>query len=151
MPVEIVRGDIFRSGADALVNPVNCVGTSGKGLAKQFARRFPFAQKVYVSACRRGTFQIGTVLESAHKVGGGKPRIIFFPTKDHWRDPSRREYITEGLSRLSYVISTSLYDTVAVPALGCGNGGLDWDWVCPTIEYALADLATRVLLYEPME
>jgi len=151
MPVEIVRGNLFESRADALVNPVNCVGVSGKGLAKAFARRFPFAQKTYEWSCRSGNFKIGSVLEVAGDPDGTAPFVLFFPTKDHWRNPSRREYIAEGLIQLREVIRTSRYKTVAVPALGCGLGGLSWEWVRPAIVEALASLDTKTMVYAPVE
>jgi O-acetyl-ADP-ribose deacetylase (regulator of RNase III) len=144
--IEILSGNIFESGADALVNPVNCVGVSGKGLAKEFARRFPEAQKQYVRLCRNGELRLGEP-----RVIVGKPDIIVFPTKNHWRDRSDLANVAAGIRSLRQLVKNRRYNHVAVPALGCGNGGLDWDAVLPLLFHELSDLETQVSVYEPLE
>lgn len=145
-----VRGDLFRSGAEALVNPVNTVGVMGKGLALQFKERYPENYLVYRLACQRGEVRIGKVL--AYDLGpSSSPRYILnFPTKAHWKDPSRLEYIRAGLVDLVRVIRELGIQSVAVPALGAGLGGLSWRDVKPLIEEALGGLeGVEVLVYEP--
>ena len=142
--IEFVQGDIFKSGADALVDPVNCVGTMGKGLALEFKKRFPTPSKIYIEACKRGEVRLGTM----HVVDGyEKPIIISFPTKQHWRDSSRLQSIVSGLDDLRLVIQEKQIKSVAVPALGCGNGGLRWADVKPEIQSALHGIDARVLVY----
>ncbi len=146
-------GDIFESGAKALVNPVNCVGVSGKGLAKEFAQRFPGAQRVYESLCRFGDITVGGDMLVTRGGEGAKdrPHIIFFPTKKHWRDDSKIGFIDLGLRRLHDVIENNGFKTVALPALGCGLGKLRWDEVKPKIESRLSDLDADIFVFEPKE
>lgn len=128
MSAHIITGSMFEHRLDGYVNPVNCVGVSGAGLALEFKRRFPQAVKEYERSCKHGGVQPGAV-----KVCKGAPRVICFPTKRHWRDASRLEDIERGL--LDLVDAASFYGikTIGVPALGCGLGGLRWDDVKPLI------------------
>ena len=148
--VVVVRGDIISADAEALVNPVNCVGVMGKGLALKFKRTFPDNFRLYETACRRGVVRPGSVF--VHPVGGDCPRyIINFPTKRHWRDGSVIGDVESGLLSLVGEIRRLGVVSVAVPALGCGLGGLDWCDVRPLIEGAFSVLPdVRVLLFEPM-
>lgn len=143
-------GNLLDANVEALVNTVNTVGVMGKGLALQFKRRFPSNFEVYAEACRRGEVQVGRMLvvETAERTG---PRfIINFPTKKHWRDPSRLEYVRAGLVALVSEVRTRGIRSIAVPPLGCGNGGLAWADVRPLIESALRTLPeVRVLLFSP--
>lgn len=143
--IELRKGDLFSSGADALVNPVNCVGVSGKGLAKEFAKRFKEGDRMYRNACMSGELSIGSVV-----IWRGTPSVIYLPTKDHWRNPSTISYVKRGLAALRPELKVGAFASVAIPALGCGNGGLLWKDVRPLIEKALGDLDIRVLLYEPV-
>lgn len=144
-------GSIFDSGAYALVNPVNCVGVMGKGLALEFKKRFPGNFKTYQSACSKGVVQIGKVFRYYTDLPG-TPKIIFnFPTKQHWRDPSKLRYIEKGLLDLMLYISITDIPTIAIPALGCGEGGLDWNNdVYPRIASVAAVFpAITFLVYPP--
>jgi O-acetyl-ADP-ribose deacetylase (regulator of RNase III) len=113
----------------ALVNPVNCKGVMGAGLAKEFKRRWPAMFEHYKSVCVCSLgFRPGQLLiyYPGDKVRG--PNIICFPTKDHWREPSKLEYIKVGLEALAEDLSrTATIDTIALPKLGCGLGGLAWE------------------------
>lgn len=149
-------GDLFTSGAEALVNPVNCVGISGKGLAKEFARRFPANQLVYESMCAARAMRLGRVL--AVRLMNDEMRltdpptkwVINFPTKLHWRDSSTQVQITEGLMDLRREIVAHKMRSVAVPALGCGLGRLAWETVRPAIEGELSTLVgVDVFVYPP--
>lgn len=147
--IEIVSGNILESDAAALVDPVNTVGVAGKGLAKAFARRFPdVAYYTYIDHCRSGKLQLGRV-SSAKDKGTGK-EIVFFPTKRHWREMSNLGDIEDGLESLVRLITRRHWTSVAVPALGCGCGGLSWRKVRPAIEKALVGLPEcNVWLYQP--
>jgi O-acetyl-ADP-ribose deacetylase (regulator of RNase III) len=148
--IEYASGDILRCEADALVNTVNCVGVMGRGIALLFKNAFPENFKAYEAACKREAVQPGRmfVFETGQLT---PPRfIINFPTKRHWRGKSRIEDIESGLVDLVKVIRDKGIRSIAIPPLGSGLGGLDWNEVRPRIERALAGLAdVRVLVFEP--
>lgn len=149
--IRLAEGDLLASGAEALVNPVNCVGVAGKGLALAFRQRWPGAFKEYQLACQLGWLQPGRILP-AWFPGPGAQIVLHFPTKRHWRTPSRLEDIEAGLPVLATYLREYAVRSVAVPALGCGLGGLDWAAVRPLIEAALGDIeGCDVLLYPPQE
>lgn len=129
-------GDIFRQKAEALVNPVNCVGTMGKGLALEFKRRYPRNFQLYQAACRRGELRPGTVLT----VPEGDRLIVNLPTKRHWRDPSRIGDVRSGLQALAEEVRAKGIKSLAVPALGAGLGGLPWEEVREVIAETLEGL-----------
>ena len=132
--IQYTRQSIFESPARAICNPVNTVGVSGKGLALAFAKRYPASQGAYVRACRNGTLRTGTVLVVAES----EPVIVYFPTKQHWRNPSTMEWIEAGLEDLAMKMEEMELESVAVPKLGCGLGGLDWKEVHEKMRGCLA-------------
>ncbi len=145
-----VKGDLLRADVQALVNTVNTVGVMGRGVALQFKRSFPENFRVYKRACDRGEVQVGTMFVC--DLGGlQNPRyIINFPTKEHWRGKSRYEHIEQGLDDLAQVIRRLGIESIALPPLGCGLGGLDWNHVYLKIERALGAIPdVEVLVYEP--
>ena len=149
--IEYRSGDILESGAEALVNTVNCVGVMGRGIALQFKNAFPQNFKAYAVACKREEVQPGRmfVFETGQIM---PPRyIINFPTKRHWRGKSRIEDIDAGLKALVAEIRARRIRSIAVPPLGAGLGGLDWlAEVRPRIETALRQLDdVQVIVYEP--
>ena len=148
--IDLVTGNILEADVDALVNAVNCVGVMGKGLALQFKKRFPDVFRSYEKACRAGRVEPGR-MHVVERASDARPRfIVNFPTKRHWRDPSRMEDIESGLEALVDELRTRRIRSVAIPALGCGLGGLDWSDVRPRIERGLSPLAdVNVLLFEP--
>lgn len=152
MPVEIVSGDIFKSDADVLVVPVNCVGVMGAGLAKEFKRRYLFGYHSYRYMCDAGLIRVGAGI--AHKVGTkGHPFRMFYylPTKDHWRYPSRLEWVESGVQTMIKQArpAGSGPFSFAIPALGCGLGGLDFDDVVKVVCDAFEDTPHSVKLYRP--
>lgn len=149
--IERTQGDLLQADAEAIVNAVNCVGVMGKGIALQFRHAYPDNYKVYRAACQRGEVRPGTML--LYEIPDPPPRyLINFPTKRHWRDQSHMEDIEAGLVALVAVVRDYAIASIAMPALGCGLGGLEWAAVRPKIEAAFADLPhVRVLLYEPMD
>jgi O-acetyl-ADP-ribose deacetylase (regulator of RNase III) len=114
-------GDIFTSTYSAIVNTVNCVGVMGAGLAKQFKEKYPQYFEEYRKECQRGNVRIGKI--TSYQVKNG-PCIFSFPTKDHWKFPSKLEYIDSGLKAFVEMLSNPFLD-VAFPMLGCQNGGLN--------------------------
>lgn len=146
------QGDLFESGAEALVNPVNCVGVAGKGLALEFKKRWPGLNVLYERDCAAGDLKPGTIRAY------GDPRqevppwlVVYFPTKRHWRDASRLDDVRAGLPTLRAYLNRWRVASVAIPALGCGLGGLDWADVRPLIVEALGGLDCDVMLYGPKE
>ncbi|MGW4115022.1 type II toxin-antitoxin system antitoxin DNA ADP-ribosyl glycohydrolase DarG [Actinosynnema sp. NPDC004786] len=144
------QGDLLAADVDALVNTVNCVGVMGKGLALQFKNRYPENFDAYARACKKGEVQLGRmyVVELPSLVG---PRyIVNFPTKGHWKAKSRLTDIKDGLADLADVIARLGIKSIAIPALGSGNGGLDWQEVEPAIFSFATDLTgVEVHLYPP--
>lgn len=134
--ISYVSKDLFETGADCLVNTVNCEGFMSKGIAYQFKQRYPENDEVYKEACRNGTMQIGTVL--CHKEND--TTIINFPTKDRWRRPSTMAYIEKGLDAMIQELPHLNVKTIAIPPLGCGNGGLSWEQVRKLIDIKLQPL-----------
>jgi O-acetyl-ADP-ribose deacetylase (regulator of RNase III) len=148
--IEYKNGDILKEDAEALINTVNCVGVMGRGIALQFKRAFPGNFKAYAAACKRGVVQPGQmfVYETAQLTN---PRyIVNFPTKRHWRGNSRMEDIESGLKALVEVICNKHIHSIAIPPLGSGLGGLEWEQVKSRIEKALQLLSdVRIIVYEP--
>lgn len=144
------HGDLLRADAEALVNTVNTVGVMGKGIALQFKKAYPAMFDAYRKAANAGGLSLGKVQvwETGQMT---HPRyIINFPTKGHWKASSRLSDIQAGLEDLARVVRDLGITSIAVPPLGCGNGGLDWRDVEPVIRSAFADLpAVDVLLYAP--
>jgi len=148
--LQFITGDMLTAKATALVNTVNTVGVMGKGIALQFKEAFPHNNKVYTAACKNKQLTTGNLLAVwDNNLLLGKKLIINFPTKVHWRQPSKYEYIETGLIALVALIEKEKIDSIALPPLGCGNGGLDWAIVKPMIEKYLGHLAVNVLVFEP--
>ncbi|MGC4786772.1 macro domain-containing protein [Micromonospora sp. DT178] len=148
--ITLRHGDLLDADVEALVNPVNTVGVMGRGLALAFKRAHPANFAAYRAACAAGTVRLGRMFVYDFGVPGRHRYVINFPTKGHWRSSSRLADIEAGLPDLVRVLRDDHIASVAVPALGCGNGGLDWAEVRPLIEAALADLpGVQVCLYEP--
>ena len=148
--IKYTKGNLLEANAEALVNTVNTVGVMGKGIALMFKERFPQNMDAYARACKAKQVHTGKmfVTETGELLG---PRwIINFPTKQHWRSPSRLEWITEGLQDLKTFITQHDVHSIAIPPLGAGNGGLDWLVVREQIEQVLGDLDdVDILVYEP--
>jgi O-acetyl-ADP-ribose deacetylase (regulator of RNase III) len=148
--LELAKGNLLEAEVDALVNTVNTEGVMGKGIALQFKKKFPEMFSAYRDACKVGNVAIGqmNVFERRDML---RPRfIINFPTKRHWRSPAHIEDIEAGLAALLEEIRKRGIRSIAVPPLGCGNGGLDWSEVRAVIERTLGGLTgVQVLLYPP--
>jgi O-acetyl-ADP-ribose deacetylase (regulator of RNase III)/uncharacterized protein YwgA len=150
--INYLTGNILDSRAKALVNTVNTVGVMGKGIALQFKNQFPNNYKIYKAACKYKELRIGDLLVTEEEsLLTGKKIIINFPTKTHWRLPSEYEYIEKGLDALINVIQKNNIDSIAIPPLGAGNGGLDWTKVKAIIVNKLQEIDCEVFLYEPTQ
>lgn len=148
--IDYRQGNLLEADAEALVNTVNCVGVMGKGIALQFKKAFPDNFRQYEKACRSGQVQLGKILTVAtHNLTNPK-HIINFPTKHDWREKSKLENIRSGLEALVIEIQRLKIHSIAIPPLGCGNGGLKWKQVEPLITDAFATLPdVQVFLFEP--
>ena len=147
--IEVATGDLLDSPAEALVCTVNTKGAMGKGIALACAKRFEGLLDRYSAACEREEIKVGSMWTFSTGLILGPRLIICFPTKQHWARPSRIEWIESGLGALVKTIETERLDSIAVPALGCGHGGLAWPHVEKLIYEALDAVETRVLLYPP--
>ena len=148
--IELKTGDILKADAEAIVNTVNCVGIMGRGIALQFKKAFPANFRAYALACDEGEVLPGRMF--VYDTGAfTNPRyIINFPTKRHWKGKSRIEDIDSGLIALAQEVRERGIKSIAIPPLGAGLGGLDWNEVRPRIEAALRDvLDLDVLIYQP--
>lgn len=150
--IKLTTGNILLSEAEALVNTVNTEGVMGKGIALQFKESFEQNFKLYQQACKNNKVQVGKMFVTHTSKLNGAKYIINFPTKKHWRYPSKLEYVEKGLDDLRKVILEKGIKSVAMPPLDCGNGGLDWGVVKKLIEEKLQDLAdVEILLFQPSE
>jgi len=148
--IRFTTGNLLESGAEALVNTVNTVGVMGKGIALQFKNAFPANYTRYREACKKGELKTGQLLvvKDTNLLMGEKT-IINFPTKQDWKNPSKNEYIASGLIALLSYLKQSKLKSIALPALACGNGGLDWQVVKPMLTGMLSELKMEIIVYEP--
>lgn len=148
--IEITRGNVLTAGTEALVNTVNTVGVMGKGIALQFKRAWPEYFAEYKRACAAGEVRLGEVWTYRLNGFAGPEFILSFPTKGHWRERSRLENIDAGLVDLVDRVLKLEIESIAIPPLGCGNGGLEWSVVRPRIEAAFAPHpGIAVKIFEP--
>lgn len=149
--IHFLTGDLLSSDARVLVNTVNTVGIMGKGIALQFKERFPLNYKLYRKACKNLELVPGKLLIVHEPTLDGQRIIVNFPTKTDWKQKSSYAYIESGLKELVRIIEEEHITSIAIPPLGCGNGGLQWEKVRPIMEMYLNGLSTDVYIYEPNE
>lgn len=140
-----LKGDIFSSPAEVIVNTVNTVGVMGKGLAAEFKKRYPLMFKYYKNFCDNKQFSVGQlwIFDKAEDY-----RILLFPTKKHWRGKSKIEYIDAGLKKFVDIYEQKKISSIAFPPLGCGLGGLNWEKdVQPLMEKYLSSLPVKIYIY----
>ncbi|GGB59327.1 hypothetical protein GCM10011505_45130 [Tistrella bauzanensis] len=149
--MRFTQGNLLDARVDALVNTVNTVGVMGKGIALMFKEAFPENFEAYAAACKRGEVRVGRMFVTERHALIGPRWIINFPTKTHWRHPSRIAWIGDGLDDLRRAIIDRKIRSIAIPPLGSGNGGLAWSAVRPLIESGLGDLPdVDIVVYEPV-
>lgn len=148
--MKYIKGNLLEADAQALVNTVNTVGVMGKGIALQFKESFPNNYREYVAACRRKDLRPGNLLVVKEVTLSGEKIIINFPTKTEWYLKSKYEYIEKGLEELAKVIEEYKIESIAIPPLGCGNGGLKWEKVKSIMQEYLGHLTNiDIQVYEP--
>lgn len=138
-------GDMFSSKCTTIINTVNCVGVMGKGIALEFKKKYPDMYVDYVRRCNLGEVKPGV----PYLYDNGDIKIINFPTKSHWRSPSKLSYIVDGLNWIKNNYEKLDINSIAIPPLGCGNGGLPWTIVGPVIYDKVKDLPIEVEMYAP--
>jgi O-acetyl-ADP-ribose deacetylase (regulator of RNase III) len=144
--IKVLIGDLFQSGSQTIVNTVNCVGVMGKGVAAEFKKHYPQMFKDYVARCGAKQVKLGEPFIYRDLLGTS---IVNFPTKGHWRSPSRLDDIVRGLDFLVSHADEWGIKSLAIPPLGCGNGGLDWALVGPIMYQKLSALKIPVKIYAP--
>lgn len=150
--MKYITGNLLEANVEALVNTVNTVGVMGKGIALQFKERFPVNYKIYAAACKKGEVKTGKMLVVRELTMEGERIIINFPTKTEWFMKSKYEYIEEGLKDLVKIIEEYSIKSIAIPPLGCGNGGLKWITIKSLMEKYLSQLQdVDIFIYEPNE
>ncbi len=148
--IRYTQGNLLEADVEVLVNTVNTVGVMGKGIALMFKDAFPENFKRYAEACKDKQVEVGHMFVIERNELIGPNWIVNFPTKKHWRHPTKMEWVTEGLQDLVRFIVEHQVKSIAIPPLGSGNGGLDWQDVRPRIEAAFAELKdVDVVVYEP--
>ena len=143
MALTFIKGDMFSEPAEAIVNTVNCAGVMGKGVALEFKKRWPKNYRAYKKQCDAKQLSPGTlfVYDNGDLLNQSYPRyLINFPTKLHWRSKSKIQYIEDGLDVLIDTLAEYRIKSVAMPRLGCGNGGLNWSEIRSLIERKLANI-----------
>jgi len=148
--IKYTTGNIIQADAEALVNTVNTVGVMGKGIALAFKKAFPNNYKIYKQVCEDKKFNIGDLLIT--NTGQLTPKLIVnFPTKKHWRGRSKIEFVEVGMRALVKAINEKGINSIAIPPLGCGNGGLKWREVKPIILKELETIKNEieVIIFEP--
>lgn len=148
--IQAAKGNLLAADVEALVNAVNCVGVMGRGIALQFREAFPGNYAAYKAICDRGELRPGKMFVFDLQCETHPRLIINFPTKRHWRDRSRLGDIQAGMVSLVEEVCQRRISSIAVPPLGCGLGGLDWEDVQPIIEGAFSKLQGVVaMIYGP--
>lgn len=142
--------DLFESGAQALVNPVNCVGAMGRGLALEFKTRFPVTHGAYKAACKASQASpqdlLGTLIAPTFE---NDVWVLNLPTKMHFKSPSNLAWVISGCEALALFCEQRNVSQCALPALGCGLGGLEWDSVRKAMVAILGPSDTEFLAYPP--
>ena len=148
--ITFAQGNLLEADVEAAVNTVNTVGVMGRGIALMFKERFPQNFEAYAQACESKEMHIGKMFVSENREFFGPKWVVNFPTKTHWRVNTQLEWIEEGLQDLVRVIKEKNIRSIAIPPLGCGNGGLDWSDVRPLVVAALEKVEDLdAVVYEP--
>jgi O-acetyl-ADP-ribose deacetylase (regulator of RNase III) len=146
--IKVVTGDLFASDMQTLVNAVNCVGVMGKGIALLFKKKYPAMFEDYERRCARGEVKLG---QPYYFCDGSGRCILNFPTKGHWRAATRIDDVEAGLNYFVEHYEGWGITSVAFPALGCGNGGLEWNTVAPLMFSKLRPVVIPIEIYAPVE
>lgn len=142
MSFEVVIGDLFKLPVSTKVCTVNTVGAMGAGVARVYRARFWDAYVRYRAYCFARKFSVNSFLIQRN----GAETWVLFPTKKDWKEPSKIEWIQQNLERLAKYCTEYSVKEIAMPALGCRNGGLSLEDVQPLIEATFKDHPTRCIV-----
>jgi O-acetyl-ADP-ribose deacetylase (regulator of RNase III) len=142
--IKFIQGNLFNSECQTLVNTVNCVGVMGKGIALEFKNQYPDMFEIYKGYCYDDLMAIGVL----YLYRSPNKWVLNFPTKVHWKLPSKMEYIEKGLEKVLEKYKEYKITSIAFPLLGCSNGGLDREKVLPLMNEYLSKLEIPVEIYE---
>lgn len=140
----VLKGDLFQSEAQTIVNTINCVGAMGKGIALEYKKKYPEMYAKYVSLCKNKQISIGKLWLYKTETKW----ILNFPTKDDWRNPSKVEYLVLGLEKFVATYKEKGITSIAFPLLGANNGGLDPKLSLEVMVRYLKDLDIDVYIYD---
>jgi O-acetyl-ADP-ribose deacetylase (regulator of RNase III) len=146
MPVKHIRGNIFNSKCQTLVNTVNCVGVMGKGIALVHKLRYPQMFEEYRSHCEKKMIRPGVLWLFTKQ--DNAPWILNFPTKVHWKYPSKLEWIEAGLKKFVETFQVKGITSIAFPLLGTHNGGLDISIVTALMDRYLSNCDIQIEIYD---
>ena len=146
--LKIITGDMFASRLQTIVNTINCKGVMGAGIALRCKQLYPEVFTDYKERCNAKSVSVG---EPYLYRRVQQPWVLNFPTKNHWRTPSKLQYITDGLRYLAAHYEEWGIISLAFPALGCGNGGLQWSEVGQEMYHVLKDFAIPIEIYVPLD
>ena len=141
--LKLIEGDIFQSDCEVITITINCVGVMGKGIALTAKIKFPELEKKYRELCRQKKFLPG----HPRLLTVDSKKFLMFPTKDHWRGNSKIEWIDTGLKKIRQ--NSHLFKSLALPALGCANGKLNFSDVLILMKKHLEELENRIDIYQP--
>lgn len=144
--IKYVRGDLLKSPTQVLVNTVNTVGIMGAGIALQFKEQYPEMFQKYQLLCKKKLLDIGK-LYLWKPTNTSSKEILLFPTKKHWLNLSELNWIEAGLQKFVENYERLNIKSIAFPKLGCGNGGLSWHDVKPSMEKYLGPLPIEIYVY----
>jgi O-acetyl-ADP-ribose deacetylase (regulator of RNase III) len=144
--ITIINGNILDSQCQTLVNPINCVGVMGKGLALEFKKRYPKMFDLYKEYCKNGLIQIGNIWLYKNEIDTNW--VLNFPTKQHWKQPSKLEYIEQGLEKFIQTYQEKNIQSIAFTLLGAGNGSLDKHIILSLLEQKLSVCDVLVEIYK---
>lgn len=144
--IEFKKGNIFNSNSQTIVNTINCVGVMGKGIALVFKLRYPLMFDIYRDHCKNKLIGIGKLW--LYKGESNAPWVLNFPTKFHWKYPSKLGYLEKGLEKFVSTYKHQHITSIAFPLLGTHNGGLDKEVVLNMMSHYLNDLDIPVEIYE---
>ncbi len=150
--VTVKMGNIFASDCQTLVNTINCDGVMGAGIALEFKLRLPAMFEQYVEHCQKGRIDIGKLWIYKPPVDAKEQRwVLNFPTKLHWKNPSKIEYLEEGLAKFVDVYRSRGVKSIAFPVLGSKNGGLDEERSLSVMQKYLTkcDITIEIYRYDP--
>lgn len=146
MPIKHIKGNIFNSNCQTIVNTVNCVGVMGKGIALVHKLRYPEMYLEYREHCKNKLIKIGSLW--LYTKQGNAPWILSFPTKNHWKYPSKIEWIEQGLQKFVETYDKKCITSIAFPLLGTHNGGLDSNQVKRLMDEYLSICSIEIEIYE---